>query len=78
MEENILKEMYKKLPKKLLFNKWDLNFILSKDVYDKQKHLLYNDRFLGISVEVCEFNAMPKDYGVLSFSRIKDFYYGRW
>jgi hypothetical protein len=48
----MLKEMYKQIPKTLLRNKWGLVFHISREVYEKQKHLIHNNRFMGINIIV--------------------------
>lgn len=62
--KNILKEMYKQLPKQLIRNKWDLCFYLSNDVYEKEKHHIINGRFLG--VRVFKHKLIQEDMGYLT------------
>ena len=49
---DILKNMYKAIPKPLLLNKSELCFYLSKNVYELNKKNIINGRFLGIEIVV--------------------------
>lgn len=52
----LLKQMYKQIPKALLRNKWDLGFMMSKKEYNKVKDKLHNSRFMGIDV-YCDYRV---------------------
>jgi hypothetical protein len=67
--------MYNKLPDNSKQLKTEFNFIISKDIYDKEKTYIFNNKFLGINVEICTLNTFPKDYGILSKQYLNEMFF---
>ena len=60
--------MYKQIPKALLRNKWELSFYVSYKLYEKQKHLIHNDRFLGVTIKVLHTEALNEESYLIGFN----------
>lgn len=70
-----LLNMYKMIPKYLLMQKKELNFIVSRDIYEREKKYIFNGKFLGIKVKT--HDIVPNNYASLGRTKLKDIIYGR-